>query len=223
MSCLTILGACGGEATGPQEPAPDIVGVYDGSWSFKFDYTATGGDQEILCPGALTVVSQREDGTFTGTWTQEATEGDCNDAAGTLSGLVRADGSVTIVNLDANGGGGGSTLEELTSGQCVTTAYDPGYRGSADGGTFQISYAIYGDCGASGSVTWVTTFSGILGSGSLEGLRAGEAAGGDVAGPAPATGLVPRFTTMYTRAFRPPEEAPNAPVGNGLDTRIWPG
>jgi len=162
ITLLAFLAACGDGSNGPQEPAPDILGTYYGTWSFTFRYVATGAGQEILCPGSLIVTSQIPDGTFTGTWTQEATSSDCNEASGTLSGIVEPDGAITIVSLTSNGGGSGTTLEDYTEGNCVTTGFDDAYRGSGDGSTFEISYGISGDCGESGAVRWVTTFSGAL-------------------------------------------------------------
>lgn len=158
---MVALAACGGdEDTGPTDPPPDIVGSYEGNWSFSFTYTPAGNDQEILCPGAVSILMQRADGTFTGNWDQPFTGDDCSEASGTLAGIVEPDGAITIVALTSGGGGSGTTLEDATEGECVTTSVSNAYTGSADGSTFEISYTINGDCGQAGTVMWVTAFSG---------------------------------------------------------------
>ena len=157
------LGACGGDdPAAPLPPAPNIVGAYQGVWRFILAYAPAGGDQDIICPGSLTVDSQSPDGTFTGSWNQQQSGADCNEASGTLSGLVASDGTITVVSLSSGEGGSGTTLEEVTEGECVATRFDDAYRGSADGDTFEISYAISGDCGQGREVSWVTSFSGIM-------------------------------------------------------------
>jgi hypothetical protein len=160
---IALLAACGGDdPSGPTGSAPDVVGTYDGSWSFRFTYTSTGAEEEVICPGVLSIVLQRPDGTFTGTWAEQPEGEDCHESSGTLSGIIEPDGDVTIVSLKSDVVGGGTTLEEYTDGECATTSLADAYRGVADGSTFQISYTIAGDCGAVGPVEWVTTFSGLV-------------------------------------------------------------
>ncbi len=161
MILIISICACGGDAaSAPDEQTPDIVGSYQGAWHSILAYSSAGCDQDIVCPGAVSVDSQGRDGTFTGAWTQQNSSDDCNDVSGTLSGVVAPGGAVTIVSLSLNGGGSGTTLEELTEGQCVATRRDDAYRGSANGSAFEISFAISGDCGAGREVSWVTVFSG---------------------------------------------------------------
>lgn len=163
MIFLISICACGGDTTSePDEQTPYIVGSYQGAWHSILAYAPAGGDQDIVCPGAVSVDSQGRDGTFTGAWTQQNNSDDCNDVSGTLSGVVAPGGAVTIVSLSLNGGGSGTTLEELTEGQCVATRRDDAYRGSANGSSFEISFAISGDCGAGREVSWVTVFSGTM-------------------------------------------------------------
>ena len=158
---VVLLGACGGDSSAdPPQPAPEIEGPYRGDWTYILAYAPAGDDQDLVCPGTLTVVLQRADGTFTGTWTQQLTSDDCNEASGTLSGIVAPDGAITVVDLRSNGGGSGTTLEEVTDGDCVATRADDAYRGSADGSTFEISYAISGECSQDRAVSWVTAFLG---------------------------------------------------------------
>lgn len=178
LALLVLSAACGDEdPAGPTGPPPDIVGSYEGNWSFRFTYTSSGAEDEILCPGVTNILTQRPDGTFTGTWTEQPAGEDCNESSGTLSGIVDPDGDVTIVSLVSDVPGGGTTLEEFTEGECVTTATGDAYRGEADGSTFRISYTIGGDCASGGSVEWVTTFSGTVGPASATGpsiLRTGR-------------------------------------------------
>ena len=160
---LALLAACGGdEPGGPAEPPPDIVGSYAGNWSFRFTYTSSGAVDEVICPGVTDILMQRSDGSFAGTWSEQAEGEDCNESSGTLSGIVESDGDVTIVSLVSDVPGGGTTLEEFTGGECVTSSSGDAYRGEADGNTFRISYTIGGDCAGGGSVEWVTTFSGTV-------------------------------------------------------------
>lgn len=159
---VLVLGACGGDGPAdPSQPTPDIVSPYQGDWTYILAYAPAGDDQDLVCPGTLTVDSQTPNGTFTGTWTQQLTSDDCNEASGTLSGIVAPDGAITVVSLSSNGGGSGSTLEEVTEGECVATRIDDAYRGSADGNTFEISFAISGECSQDRAVSWVTAFLGV--------------------------------------------------------------
>jgi hypothetical protein len=162
VALIALLVACSGDDTsGPSEPAPDVIGTYEGDWSFRFTYTSSGGEEEVICPGALSIVIQKPDGTFTGTWTEQPEGEDCNESSGTLSGIIEPGGEVTIVSLKSDVDGGGTTLEEYTDGECATTGAADTYRGVADGSSFQISYTIVGECGAAGPVEWVTTFAGL--------------------------------------------------------------
>ena len=165
--------ACGGDdPSAPDEQTPYIVGYYQGAWHSVLAYAPAGNDQDVVCPGALSVDSQGGDGTFTGTWTQRNGSENCNEVSGTLSGIVSPGGAVTVVSLSVDGEGSGTTLEELTEGNCVATRRDDAYRGSADGSAFEISYAISGDCGEGTEVSWVTVFSGTAGSSSSGAARA---------------------------------------------------
>ena len=165
MVLILSICACGGDApSAPDEQTPYIVGSYQGAWHSILAYAPAGDDQDVVCPGALSVDSQSPNGTFTGEWTQQNSSENCNEVYGTLSGIVGPDGSVTVVSFSLNGGGSGTTLEELTEGNCVATRRDDAYRGSANGNAFEISYAISGDCGAGTEVSWVTAFSGTAGS-----------------------------------------------------------
>ncbi|MCL7960701.1 MAG: hypothetical protein M8861_10940 [marine benthic group bacterium] len=165
MVLILSICACGGDdSSAPGEETPYIVGSYQGAWHSILAYAPPGDDQDVVCPGALSVDSQGPNGTFTGAWTQRSAGENCNEVSGTLSGIVSPGGAVTVVSLSVDGGGSGTTLEELTDGNCVATRRDDAYRGSADGTAFEISYAISGDCGAGTEVSWVTVFSGTLGS-----------------------------------------------------------
>jgi len=169
LMLIISVGACAGDdSSAPDEHTPYIVGSYQGAWHSILAYAPAGDDQDIVCSGALSVDSQDPDGTFRGAWTQRSSGEDCNEVSGTHSGVIRPDGAVTIVSLSLNGGGSGTTLEELTEGECVATRRDDAYRGSADGSAFEISYAISGECGAGGEVSWVTVFSGTVGSSTAE-------------------------------------------------------
>jgi hypothetical protein len=155
------LGACGGDnPAGASEAIPDIVGLYQGNWTYVLAYNPPDGDEDLVCPGTMAIASQTPNGTFTGAWTQLNSSEDCNEASGTLSGVVAPGGAITVVSLSSDGGGAGSTLEEVTGGECVATRFDDGYRGSAGGGSFEISYAISGECGQGRAVSWVTAFAG---------------------------------------------------------------
>ena len=121
--------ACGGDdPSAPDQQTPYIVGSYEGAWRSILAYAPVGDDQDIVCPGALSVDSQGQDGTFTGAWTQRSSSEDCNEVSGTLSGVVGPGGAVTVVNLSLNGGGSGTTLEELTEGECVATRRSRPFR-----------------------------------------------------------------------------------------------
>jgi hypothetical protein len=155
------LGACGGDdPAGPSQLIPDIVGSYQGDWTYILAYAPPGGDEDLVCPGTLDIASQTRGGTFAGAWTQFLTSEDCNEASGTLSGIVAPGGAITVVSLSSDGGGSGGTLEEVTGGECVATRFDDGYRGSSGDGSFEISYAISGECGSGQAVSWVTEFAG---------------------------------------------------------------
>ena len=169
MILIISMSACGGDdPSAPDEQFPYIVGSYQGAWHSILAYAPAGDDQDIVCPGALSVDSQGRNGTFTGAWTQLSGSEDCNEVSGTLSGVVSPGGAVTIVSLSLDGGGSGTTLEELTEGECVATRRDDAYRGSADGSSFEISYAISGECASGAEVSWITAFSGSMGSSDSE-------------------------------------------------------
>ena len=220
---ILSLGACGGDdPAAPHQTAPHIVGSYQGNWTYILAYEPAGGDQDLVCPGALTVDSQIPNGTFTGTWTQQHTSDDCNDASGTLAGIVEPDGAVTIVSLSSNGGGSGTTLEEVTGGECVATRFDDAYRGSADGSSFEISYAISGDCGPNTAVSWVTAFSGVMTPSSSLAVLSAKV-------PRSATKVLSRPSLCGTSlpcmlaAVQHPEQVPKRPVRAGVDTprALW--
>jgi len=218
MVGLLSLCACGGDdPAAPHQTAPQIVGSYQGSWTYILAYEPAGGDQDLVCPGTLTVDSQIPNGTFTGTWTQQHTSDDCNEASGTLAGIVEPSGAVTIVSLSSNGGGSGTTLEEVTGGECVATRFDDGYRGSADGSSFEISYAISGDCGPNSAVSWVTAFSGVMTPSSSLAVPSAK-------GPRSVTRVLSRGSlcsksqTCTLAAVRHPEQAPKRLDGAGVDT-----
>ena len=223
MVGLLSLCACGGDdPAAPHQTAPHIVGSYQGSWTYILAYEPAGGDQDLVCPGTLTVDSQIPNGTFTGTWTQQHTSDDCNEASGTLAGIVEPSGAVTIVSLGSNGGGSGTTLEEVTGGECVSTRFDDAYRGSADGSSFEISYAISGDCGPNSAVSWVTAFSGVMTPSSSLAVPSAK-------GPRSVTRVLSRgFLCSKSQpcvlaAVRHPEQAPKRPDGAGVDTpnALW--
>lgn len=163
MLVVSVCACSGDDPAAPDEQTPYIVGSYEGTWHSILAYAPAGDDQDIVCPGALSVDSQGRDGTFTGAWTQRTGSEDCNEVSGTLSGVVGPGGEITVVSLSSNGGGSGTTLEELTEGKCLATRWDDTYRGSANGSAFEISYAISGDCDAGTEVSWVTVFSGTVG------------------------------------------------------------
>jgi len=163
MTLILALGACAGDdPAAPPVSTPSILGSYQGAWAYILAYDPPGGDQDLVCPGALTVASQVPNGTFTGTWTQQLTSEDCNSATGTLAGIVSPNGAITVVSLSQDGGGSGTSLEDVTGGECVATRFDDAYRGTADGTGLQISYAISGECGGSRAVSWISSFSGTI-------------------------------------------------------------
>lgn len=214
-----VLGACGGDdPAGPPQPTPDIVGSYQGDWTYILAYAPSGNDQDLVCPGTLTVDSQTPNGTFTGTWTQQLTSDDCNEAAGTLSGIVAPGGAITVVSLGSSGGGSGNTLEEVTEGECVATRIDDAYRGSADGSTFEISYAISGECGQDQAVSWVIAFLGVTAPDQAGAPAISESPA--VTKGLPAGALCLESQPRIVGALQTPEQAPKRPVAAGVDTPI---
>lgn len=96
---VCVIAAACDDASGPR--MPDLRGTYDLSlrwvWADLDDNTDT-----MVCPGGLSINSQ-SGGTFAGSFNLIAVAGTpCSNLAGTVSGAIALDGSMTFHMMQAN-------------------------------------------------------------------------------------------------------------------------
>lgn len=146
-------------ACGDDDPTglglPDLVGVYEGNWTVTLE--GPGLDPAIeICPGRVTVDEQSAE-TFEGTFAQEAI-GECEAGSGFVTGVVTADGAVTIL-LGASGGGG-PAFEESTG--CTLLTAENSYTGFYAGDVLSFDTSLTARCPDTGdvTVTWTYAFEG---------------------------------------------------------------
>ncbi len=145
------IAACGGDdPTGPT--TPNLVGVYDGTWTTRVEGSGLETTTDI-CAGEVTVTEQ-SGGYFEGTFSQTASQ-DCDAATGFVTGSITADGTVTVL-LGASGGGG-PAFEESTG--CTIVSTDGSYSGSYEQGALSFGFSLTARCPDTGSVDVVWTFS----------------------------------------------------------------
>lgn len=150
VSVLSIA-ACGGDdPTGPA--VPDLVGVYDGTWTTTVEGSGLETTTDV-CVGEVTVTEQ-SGGFFEGTFSQAESEG-CEAANGFVTGAITTDGTVTVL-LGASGGGG-PAFEESTG--CTIVSSDSSYSGTYDGGALSFGLSLTARCPDTGSVDVIWTFS----------------------------------------------------------------
>jgi hypothetical protein len=134
---------------------PDLVGTYDGNWTVTVDGPGLEPTIEI-CPGSVTVDEQSAE-TFEGTFSQSAA-GECEAGAGFVTGVITADGAVTIL-LGASGGGG-PAFEESTG--CTLLSAENSYTGFYAGDVLSFDTNLTARCPDTGDVTvaWTYAFEG---------------------------------------------------------------
>lgn len=134
---------------------PNLVGTYDGSWTVTVEGPGLDPTVEI-CPGSVTVDEQSAE-TFEGTFSQTAA-GECEAGAGFVTGVITADGAVTIL-LGASGGGG-PAFEESTG--CTLLSAENSYTGFYAGDILSFDTSLTARCPESGdtTVTWTYAFEG---------------------------------------------------------------
>ena len=156
--CFTVgllaLAACGDDdPTGLM--TPNLVGTHDGTWTVTVQRPELEPTTQF-CAGRVTVTEQ-SDGIFEGTFSQTASE-DCEDATGFVTGVVTADGAVTVL-LGASGGGG-PAFEESTG--CNIVSADDAYTGSYAEETLSFETSLTALCPETENipVVWTFAFSG---------------------------------------------------------------
>lgn len=156
---VALLAGCGGEdSTGPT--TPNIEGSYSGDWTLTAENQETGDSGSASCPGSITVDSQTDDGTFSGSYRIDA-GGDCDTSdSGTVDGNVRSDGGIDLSLGSASGSS--ADFEDITG--CVVTGGDSQLTGNASGGSMMIDAQFFADCqdqsGGTVSTRWVVEFNG---------------------------------------------------------------
>ena len=150
MAAVVSLTACwDDDPVGPD--APDLVGTFQGAWT----HTISGEGLETTvrtCAGDITVTEQ-SGAVFNGVFSQTASE-DCDEASGFVDGIIRSDGTMTVI-LGASGGGG-SAFEESTG--CTIVSAAPAYAGTYVAGTISLETSLTARCPGTGDADVMFTF-----------------------------------------------------------------
>jgi len=153
-----LLVGCGGGDGGPTGPeAPDMRGSYAGTWTLEARVVTTGETASLFCPGTVTITSQSGGG-FSGSFLIQGA-GDCDDDSGTIEGVIRADGGLTLT-VDIPGGDP-NAFEDLTG--CVTISGDSAFNGIATGSSISFDASFTTDCPTTAGVLrirWTVGFQG---------------------------------------------------------------
>jgi hypothetical protein len=98
---------------------PDLRSSYDASYRFVITDLATNRMETILCPGSMSVTSQRGE-SFSGSFAIQHIESGCPDDTGLVSGVVGADGKLTFRMTFS--GSANNAIIEWTSEICAVTS-----------------------------------------------------------------------------------------------------